>query len=76
MSSTLWCFFFLSLAVASVAGKQNSTEIVYDHVKKNGKDTFREPSGILRYKYLVPAGPYEQVLRTSRSRFRAPQDLV
>ena len=66
MSSTvaktvLGCCFFSSLAVATFVRKKNSTEIVYEHVEKSAKNTFREPSGMLRYKYLVPAGPYDQV---------------
>ena len=34
---------------------------VYDHVKTNAHLTFRPPSGSLRYAYLVPSGPYEQL---------------
>ena len=52
---------FSSVAVATFTRQPNATEIVYNHVKQSAKKTFREPSGMLRYKYLVPAGPYDQV---------------
>eukprot|EP01138_Halocafeteria_seosinensis_P002431 gb/GECG01002488.1/.p1 GENE.gb/GECG01002488.1/~~gb/GECG01002488.1/.p1 ORF type:complete len:419 (+),score=51.68 gb/GECG01002488.1/:1-1257(+) len=34
---------------------------VYEHVRDKCSETFREPQGQLKYKYLVPSGPYNQL---------------
>ncbi len=36
-------------------------QIVYDHVADNIKAAFRGPSGMLKYPYIVPAGPYNEL---------------
>jgi hypothetical protein len=38
-----------------------SAAVVKAHVAKECVATYREPSGILRFPYLVPSGPYQQV---------------
>lgn len=35
--------------------------LVQHHVAALANATFRQPSGVLKYPYLVPAGPYEQM---------------
>ena len=36
-------------------------QMVYSHVQQSAHLTFREPAGVLKFKYLVPAGPYNQM---------------
>ena len=36
------------------------TALVQAHVKASAHQTFREPSGALKFPYLVPAGPYDE----------------
>lgn len=48
-------------ADAATADTLNDTALVRQHVRVLGHTTWREPSGVLRYPYLVPAGPYNQV---------------
>lgn len=43
----------------SAATARNDTDIVFQHVASNINQTFREPAGVLEYKYLVPSGPYQ-----------------
>eukprot|EP00966_Prymnesium_polylepis_P194406 4506938-Prymnesium_polylepis.1 len=35
--------------------------LVREHVASLANATFRQPSGILRFPYLVPSGPYDQM---------------
>jgi putative isomerase len=44
-----------TLAAADPAADQ---KVVAEHVAASANATFRPPSGVLRYPYLVPAGPY------------------
>ena len=36
-------------------------EIIVDYVKENYKKVFREPAGIMKYKYIVPGSVYESL---------------
>ena len=40
---------------------QSPAEIVYEYVKEHANETFRQPKGILKFPYLVPSGPYNQL---------------
>ena len=51
---------FLLLAACTAQPSADDTALVRAHVLANARDTFREPSGALKYKYLVPAGPYNE----------------
>jgi alpha,alpha-trehalase len=54
--------FAIYMLIAQIrADKNTNTSLVYEHVKKNARATFKEPSGHLKYKYLVPGGPYNQL---------------
>ena len=35
-------------------------ELCQGYVERVANETWREPAGVLRYPYLVPAGPYQQ----------------
>ena len=53
-------------AAAAAVQEQTSSgdddlALVRAHVAKAANATFREPSGKLRFKYLVPAGPYNEM---------------
>lgn len=51
----------LALSVGVVAQPSNDTALVQEHVANNANATWREPQGYLKYPYLVPAGPYNQL---------------
>lgn len=52
----------LSLAWSFIAaGLDPDTALVEEHVRLLANATFREPNGTLRYPYLVPAGPYDEM---------------
>ena len=36
--------------------------LVTEHVATTGNQTYREAAGELKFPYLVPSGPYDQVL--------------
>jgi alpha,alpha-trehalase len=62
--NTMNCFHYLlllHLTTCVEAITMTPQQRVYQHVQQNANLTFRPPSGILKYKYLVPAGPYEQM---------------
>ena len=52
-------------AVAAVAGRElppsPDQALVTAHVAATGNQTFRPASGELKFPYLVPSGPYNQV---------------
>ncbi len=50
----------LSNAVASTSTANNDTALVRAHVSANVNQTLRDPSGVLRFPYQVPGGPYNQ----------------
>lgn len=37
------------------------SNIVYDYVKNNANKTFKSPNGELKFPYLIPSGPYNQL---------------
>ena len=39
---------------------QTDEECVTQHVDRFARDAFRSPSGVLKFPYLVPGGPYNQ----------------
>ena len=47
--------------VLSSTHNASNEAIVLTHVKANAKLTFKAPKGFLRYKYLIPSGPYPQL---------------
>ena len=51
---------FASLHAVIVLADINS-EIVWQHVASSANATFRAAKGQLRFPYLVPAGPYDQL---------------
>ncbi|KAH3760752.1 glycogen debranching enzyme [Pelomyxa schiedti] len=51
----------VDLCCGQRVGRNSSAQIVWSYVEKMAPQTFREPSGYLRYKYLVPSGPYDQL---------------
>jgi alpha,alpha-trehalase len=57
--SLLLLSFSLSLSLAALAPSAD-TLLVQTHVRDNANKTFREPSGFLKFPYLVPAGPYNE----------------
>ena len=61
LNTVSFAIYGLLIAVALVTADNANTTLVYDHVKKNARTTFKEPSGHLKYKYLVPGGPYDQL---------------
>ena len=61
LNTVSFAIYGMLIAVALVTADNANTTLVYDHVKKNARTTFKEPSGHLKYKYLVPGGPYDQL---------------
>ena len=53
----------LCVLAATAVGFQRSDDqqLVYKHVRDHANDTFRPAKGVLKYPYLVPAGPYDQL---------------
>jgi hypothetical protein len=51
-----------AVAASGVAAQgRNDTAAVIAHVASSAPSTFRPPSGLLPFKYLVPAGPYDSL---------------
>jgi hypothetical protein len=50
-----------TLLFAAAAGSAAAAGTVYEHCVTNGNITFKEPSGELPFKYLVPGGFYDQL---------------
>ena len=48
-------------AAAAATAPPTPQEIVYQHVANNANLTFQPPSGFLKYPYLIPSGPYNQL---------------
>lgn len=53
-------FTSLLLLAGSAAQPNPDTALVQAHVKSAAAQTFRQPSGALKFPYLVPAGPYQE----------------
>lgn len=49
-----------SAAVASAAADPD-TDLVRAHVAANANQTFRQPNGYIKFPYLVPGGPYNEM---------------
>jgi hypothetical protein len=49
------------LVLAAAASEDADTTLVRQHVAGLANATFRQPSGVLKYPYLVPAGPYDEM---------------
>eukprot|EP00123_Amoebidium_parasiticum_P021256 comp6411_c0_seq1/m.2213 comp6411_c0_seq1/g.2213 ORF comp6411_c0_seq1/g.2213 comp6411_c0_seq1/m.2213 type:complete len:440 (-) comp6411_c0_seq1:55-1374(-) len=41
--------------------EESSVDVVVAHVRKNVHLTFKEPQGKLKFPYLIPSGPYDQM---------------
>ena len=50
-----------AVAAAAATDPDADSRLVQKHVAANANATFRPPSGSLRYPYLVPAGPYNEM---------------
>ena len=50
-----------ALAVTATASVSPDQAIVNAHVEASANQTFRDASGDLKFPYLVPSGPYNQV---------------
>ena len=46
---------------AALADPASDQTLVQNHVQAEAAKTFRPAKGVLRYPYLVPAGPYEEM---------------
>jgi hypothetical protein len=57
----LLCTALLAVAVAAAANPVADEQLVAAHVAASANATFRRPSGKLRFPYLVPAGPYNEM---------------
>jgi len=51
---------FCVLTAPCLSQPDPDTALVQAHVKGSASQTFRAPSGALKFPYLVPAGPYEE----------------
>ena len=61
MTALACCCFAAALCVAAAPLTSPAQERVDMHVRRVHSETFRNASGSLRYPYLVPAGPYDQM---------------
>ena len=52
---------YITPVVFAAPQVQSPAEIVYEYVKAHANETFRPPKGILKFPYLVPSGPYNQL---------------
>lgn len=52
---------FAHAAVGGTVNAGNDTDIVWQHIRDSANQTFKEPAGVLRFPYLVPAGVYMQL---------------
>lgn len=47
-------------AAAAAAALSPDQQLIRQHVASLANSTFRQPSGELKYPYLVPGGPYNE----------------
>ena len=65
MLALLFCSLFL-VSASGVRHTPNATAAVVQHVLDTINMTFRQPSGVLAYPYLVPSGPYQEAWLLAR----------
>ena len=51
--TSMWLLVYVCFALVCGVKSQSDQDVVENYVKTHGNETFREPSGYLRYRYIV-----------------------